>query len=100
LSQRPDRGDSVAEITRGVYIHIADSTFTASDGSVMELGSIDIETDRAIIWMPNLSALDLSSGAADLSGQPIELYLEGNIVFRQGQRVIFAERMYYNVGQE
>lgn len=100
LSQRPDRGDSVAEITRGVYIHIADSAYTAADGSVMELGSIDIETDRAIIWMPNLSALDLSSGAADLSGQQIELYLEGNIVFRQGQRVIFAERMYYNVSQE
>lgn len=100
LSQRPDRGDSVAEITRGVYIHIADSTYTASDGSVMELGSIDIETDRAIIWMPNLAGLDLSSGAADLSGQQIELYMEGNIVFRQGQRVIFAERMYYNVAQE
>lgn len=100
LSQRPDRGDSVAEITRGVYIHIADSTYTAADGSVMELGSIDIETDRAIIWMPNLAGLDLSSGAADLSGQQIELYMEGNIVFRQGQRVIFAERMYYNVAQE
>lgn len=100
LSQRSDRGDSVAEITRGVYIHIADSTYTAADGSVMELGSIDIETDRAIIWMPNLAGLDLTSGAADLSGQQIELYMEGNIVFRQGQRVIFAERMYYNVAQE
>lgn len=100
LSQRPDRGDSVAEITRGVYIHIADSTYTGSDGSVMELGSIDIETDRAIIWMPNLAGLDLTSGSADLSGQQIELYMEGNIVFRQGQRVIFAERMYYNVAQE
>ncbi len=100
LAQRPDKGDSVAEITRGVFIHIADSQYVASDGSVMELGSIDIETDRAIVWMPNLAGLDLSSGAADLSGQQIELYLEGNIVFRQGQRVIFAERMYYNVSQE
>ena len=26
-----------------------------------------------------------------------ELYLEGNVVFAKGQRVIYAERMYYNV---
>ena len=31
---------------------------------------------------------------------PLEFYLEGNIVFRQGDRVIYADRMYYNVRQE
>jgi hypothetical protein len=100
LTQRVDRGDSVAEITRGVYIHIADSRVVSSTGTVTELGSIDIETDRAIMWMPNLAGLDLSSGSANVNGQQTELYLEGNIVFRQGQRVIYAERMYYNVAQE
>ena len=28
---------------------------------------------------------------------PLEIYMEGNIVFRQGERVIYADRMYYNV---
>src|SRR3569623_2042868 len=31
---------------------------------------------------------------------PRELYLEGNVIFRQGDRVIYADRMYYNVVQE
>ena len=33
-------------------------------------------------------------------GSGCEVYLEGNIVFRQGDRVIYADRMYYNVRQE
>jgi hypothetical protein len=28
---------------------------------------------------------------------PLEVYLEGNIVFRQGDRVVYAHRMYYDV---
>ncbi|MEM1304540.1 MAG: organic solvent tolerance protein OstA, partial [Planctomycetota bacterium] len=28
---------------------------------------------------------------------PLEVYLEGNIVFRQGDRTVYAERMYYDV---
>ena len=28
---------------------------------------------------------------------PLEFYLEGNIIFRQGERVINAQRMYYDV---
>ena len=31
---------------------------------------------------------------------PLEIYMEGNIVFRQGERVIYADRMYYNVPNE
>ena len=29
-----------------------------------------------------------------------ELYLEGDIVFRQGERIIYAESMYYNINSE
>ena len=28
---------------------------------------------------------------------PLEIYMEGNIVFRQGERTIYAQRMYYDV---
>ncbi len=31
---------------------------------------------------------------------PIEVYMEGNIVFRQGDRLIYADRMYYNATYE
>ena len=29
--------------------------------------------------------------------QPMEIYMEGNVVFRQGDRIIYADRMYYDV---
>jgi hypothetical protein len=63
------------------------------------LGTVSLETDRAVIWMPNTAPG--GTNPANLFGAgPWELYLEGNIVFRQGDRVIYAERMYYNVTQE
>lgn len=30
------------------------------------------------------------------AGTPLEIYMEGNIIFRQGERVITADRMYYD----
>ena len=38
------------------------------------------------------------SGNSTQSDQiPLEIYLEGNVVFRQGSRVIYARSMFYNV---
>jgi hypothetical protein len=46
--------------------------------------------------MGNLA--DASTLEAMQAGQgPLEFYLEGNIVFRQGDRVIYADRMYYDL---
>ena len=62
------------------------------------LTAIDLSADRMVIWMhsaggePNLSRGELQDPAV-----PLEIYMEGNIVFREGQRVIYAERMYYDV---
>ncbi|MFM8253361.1 MAG: organic solvent tolerance protein OstA [Planctomycetota bacterium] len=62
---------------------------------------IDVEADRVVCW-GKLPTNGINLGTADAkpepeSDQPIEVYLEGNIVFREGDRVIYAERMYYNV---
>ena len=66
------------------------------------LGSIDISTDRMVVWTVN--PMNNSQDQPDFSGNsfvdertPLEIYMEGNIVFRQGERMVFAERMYYNV---
>ncbi|MGD0382484.1 MAG: organic solvent tolerance protein OstA [Thermoguttaceae bacterium] len=65
------------------------------------LGSIDISTDRMVVWTVN--PMNNSQDPPDFSGNsfvdgrtPLEIYMEGNIVFRQGERTIYAERMYYN----
>ena len=58
------------------------------------LGRIVIETDRLVLWGPNLKALSSEgSEAAGGAEVPIEVYMEGNIVFRQGDRLIYADRM-------
>ena len=46
----------------------------------------------------NVGAPDLTGEALqDNSRSPLEIYMEGNIVFRQGDRIIYARSMYYNV---
>jgi hypothetical protein len=63
-----------------------------------EVGTIDISADRVVIWTAGLKQTDVAAGhAAQDSRTQFEVYMEGNIVFRQGERVIYADRMYYDV---
>jgi hypothetical protein len=86
-----DGGEWVAVIDSGVNI-IVDGLDT--------LGRVDIATDRLVIWTSAGSQPDLSGQSVQRSNAPLELYMEGNIVFRQGDRVIYAKSMYYNVAYE
>ncbi|WP_425616280.1 organic solvent tolerance protein OstA [Anatilimnocola sp. NA78] len=65
-----------------------------------QLGSVAIETDRFVVWTANTGLTTPTGQQMDLNDGPLELYLEGNIVFRQGDRIIYADRLYYNVRQE
>lgn len=59
-------------------------------------GTIDLKTDRAVIWgdLPQILAGGSQVQPREL---PLEIYLEGNVEFRQGDRVIEAQRMFYDV---
>lgn len=65
-----------------------------------QLGTVEIATDRLVLWTTSLDQLDLSGQGGQRQDTPLELYLEGNIVFRQGERVVYAKSMYYNVAAE
>jgi len=60
-------------------------------------GQLDISTDRMVVWTAGAEEPDLSGGKAQGLDRPLQLYLEGNVVFREGDRTIFADRMYYDV---
>lgn len=92
---RPDRGDMVGTFTGGIRLVFGEVSVQTGD-LIMDMGTVLIEADRAVIWTADITRL--LSG--QISGVPIELYLEGNIVFQQGARRIYAERMYYNVQSE
>ncbi len=99
LQSRPDQGDTVATVSGGLLLSIS-GVQVAQGGGLVDFGTITIEADNAVIWVAGNGELDFLSGLESLSERPVELYLEGNIVFREGQRVIYADRMYYNVAKD
>ncbi|ADB14807.1 Organic solvent tolerance protein OstA-like protein [Pirellula staleyi DSM 6068] len=86
----PERNERVTIATSGVEIQIY---------GIDQLGNVTISTDRLVVWSPQLN-MNQQGGSANTNDGPMEFYLEGNITFRQGDRVIYADRMYYNVRQE
>ncbi len=83
----PSGNEWIAVINSGVNLVI--------DG-VDPAGPLDISADRLVIWTRGSAQPDLD-GAAQAADVPLELYMEGNVVFRQGQRVVEAENMFYDV---
>ncbi|HWB09612.1 MAG TPA: hypothetical protein VG826_10320 [Pirellulales bacterium] len=77
--------EGVAVITGGVQIFID-----------VPQGQLDIASDKVVLWTIG----EVSAQVRDKYQEetvPLEVYLEGNVVFRQGDRVIYADRMYYDV---
>jgi hypothetical protein len=91
MQPSPDGRENIVIVTNGINVVI--------DG-IEGVGTVDISADRVVIWTQGgLSSFNLS-GVTETGDQPFELYLEGNIEFRQADRVIYANSMYYNVPQE
>ncbi|NUQ66485.1 MAG: LPS-assembly protein LptD [Pirellulales bacterium] len=90
-SPDPATNQSIGIITGGVNLIV--------DG-LPEFGSIDVSTDRLVIWTYGIERLDASVQTLQAENLPLEIYMEGNIVFRQGERVIYADRMYYDVSNQ
>ena len=43
---------------------------------------------------------DPTGGGVQAHDAPLEIYMEGNIEFRQGDRVVYANRMFYDVRRQ
>ena len=95
MNNRTDRGDAVIAIRNGIRLMFGGTSVQTSNG-VMDVGTVLIEADNVVIWTTDTNRL-MSRKIDDL---PVEIYIEGNVVFQQGQRKIYADRMYYNVQAE
>ena len=84
----PTGGEWIAVITSGVNLVI--------DG-VDPAGPLDISADRLVIWTRSGNQPDLDGNSGQPTDTPLELFMEGNVVFRQGQRVVEAVSMFYDV---
>lgn len=89
----PD-GESATTVSGGVQIIIEGLNVEGMPEGLGPVDMLDISTDRAVIW----SSGSILSGSFEQGNDvPLEIYMEGNIVFRQGDRTIYADRMYYDV---
>ncbi len=103
----PDRATNqwIAVIDSGVNLIVENLPLSGGAGPVpgLELPSlisIDVSADRIVIWTVGLEELDLGGNKLQADNIPLEVYMEGNIVFRQGDREIQADRMYYDVNNQ
>jgi hypothetical protein len=93
----PGTGEAVVVARGGITVLVRDVTAQLPSGELMQLGTITLSADRLVGWLPLMGLLN---GTTDFSQLDGELYLEGDIVFRQGDRVVYADSMYYNIAKE
>jgi hypothetical protein len=96
-SSVPLRAQEFVNEAAGERVALIDSGLNLIIDGLPGAGLVDVSADRAVIWVGSKD-LSLIGGESAVGGNvPIELYLEGNVVFRQGNREIYAERMFYDV---
>lgn len=92
-------GERVFVISGGIRLLVEGLPVGDIPAALGPLGTVDITTDRAVIW----TAADrggLSTEFVQSQDTPLEIYMEGNIEFRLGDRVIYADRMFYDVRRQ
>ena len=94
--RRDPRSDQwIAVIDQGVNVII--EGLTGMEVGPFEVSMIDVSTDRLVIWTRGIDVPELGGQSDMPSDLPVEIYMEGNVEFREGERVVYAERMYYDV---
>ena len=94
----PD-GENVLVISGGVNVVVQGLTVDGIPDFFGPLGNVDIEADRVVIWTSGMETGNLGQ-VTQQSDAPLEIYMEGNIVFRQGDRTVYADRMFYDVRRQ
>ncbi len=95
----PNQNEQVTIVDWGVKITI-EGRLPVDGGAASVVGDIDrivILCDRLVVWSPTIGQLRMNDPTLQRGESPLEFYMEGNIVFAQGERRIYADRMYYNV---
>ncbi len=79
------------------WVAVIDSGVNVIVDGIAGFRTLDVLTDRLVIWTTSPQTPDLNRPTLQDQRTPLEFYMEGNIVFREGERTIYADRMYYDV---
>lgn len=99
LFQDLGNGQSVTTATGGFRVLIEGLPTGNAPAALGPIGTVDISTDRAVVWSSG-GGLGLGTQTVQSQDTPLEIYMEGNIEFRQGDRVVYADRMFYDVRRQ
>ncbi len=87
-------GQPIGVLMGGATIVISGVDVPGMPAAAGPIDRVDLSADRAVIWTSGV--LGVGSGVNQTGDTPIEIYLEGNIEVRQGDRTIYAQRMFYD----
>ncbi len=96
ISEGSVPAEYVFTLTGGVNI-VVDNVPLNVNGQVI-LSRIDLTADRAVIWT-DAERIDSMGGFDIDSESPFQVYLEGNIVVRQGNNNVRATNAFYDINQ-
>lgn len=91
----------IITVTRGVNIVVTNVPLQVEGRLV--LTTIDLTADRAVIWTDNPPANEALGGLSGFQlgpDSPFQVYLEGNIVVRQGLNEARASHAFYDVNEQ
>ncbi|MGI9428855.1 MAG: organic solvent tolerance protein OstA [Bythopirellula sp.] len=97
-SQVLPSGQRVTTATGGFRVLIEGLPAGNIPAALGPIGTVDISTDRAVVWTEG--GLGWGGQMVQSQDTPLEIYMEGNIEFRQGDRVVYADRMFYDVRRQ
>jgi hypothetical protein len=92
-------GETIILLTGGVNVIVQGLSVEGLPEEFGPLGDVDIETDRAVIWTSGIDPRNPTQ-LTQQRDLPLEIYMEGNIVFRQGDRTVYADRYFYDVRRQ
>lgn len=99
ISRDQPNGERVTVISGGIRVLVEGLPSGDIPAVLGPVGTVDITTDRAVIWTAGGDS-GLGSQSFQAQDAPLEIYMEGNIEFRQGDRVVYADRMFYDVRRQ
>ena len=67
---------------------------------VERFGTIDLSADRMVIWTRPSRSEEFPREQVQTRDEPFQVYLEGNIVIRQGTNVLRAQRAVYDARED
>ncbi|MCA8996544.1 MAG: hypothetical protein KDA80_06160, partial [Planctomycetaceae bacterium] len=96
LSEASIPPEYVMTVTGGVNI-VVDNVPLQVDGQTI-VTRVDLTADRAILWTDASQSGNFSNFEIDET-TPLQIYLEGNIVVRQGSNLVRASHAFYDINQ-